>query len=342
MIKEAIEKLSKKIDLSPGEMTSVFEEIMSGHTEKQDVKDFLLSLKTKGENPDEIAAAAEVMREKSTKVRTSVEDLVDTCGTGGAKINDINISTVVAIVLAGCGVKVAKHGNRSFTGKCGSADILEAFGVNIRLTPEKVAELIEEVGIGFIFAPDFHPAMKNVMELRRELKTRTIFNILGPLSNPAGANMQILGVYKPELTEVMAEALNKLGGEKAYVVHGLEGLDEISIKGKTKISELKDGKLRTRYVNPEDFGIKEGSIDEILGGSREHNAGVILDILNGKKGTPRDMVLINAGAALEMIGKAKDFKEGVKSAAQCIDSGKALEKLNRLKDESNRLNEPRI
>jgi anthranilate phosphoribosyltransferase len=332
MIKEAIKKVSQKINLAPEEMISVFNEIMNGTAEKEDVKKFLLSLKDKGESPDEIAAAARVMREKCTKVRPKAKDLVDTCGTGGAKINDVNISTVVAIVLAGCGLKVAKHGNRSFTGKCGSADILEELGVNISQTPEKVARLIDEVGIGFIFAPNFHPAMKNVMGIRRELATRTIFNILGPLSNPAGAKMQILGVYKPELTEVMAEALSKLGSEKAYVVHGLEGFDEISIKGETKLSELKDGKVATRQISPEDFEIKEGSIDKILGGSREHNAKIVLDILNGKKGIPRDMVLLNAGAALKMVGRALDFKGGVKIAGEGIDSGKALETLNKLKE----------
>jgi anthranilate phosphoribosyltransferase len=223
MIKEAVKKLKEKIDLEGPEMVDVFNEIMTGAAEKGDVKDFLLSLKEKGESPEEIAAAAKVMREKSTKVVTKSKDLIDTCGTGGAKVNDVNISTVVAIILAACGLKVAKHGNRSFTGKCGSADILEELGVNINNKPEKVAALIDEIGIGFIFARNFHPAMKNVMEIRKELATRTIFNILGPLSNPAGARMQILGVYKPELTEIMAEALNKLGSEKAYVVHGMEG-----------------------------------------------------------------------------------------------------------------------
>lgn len=336
MIKEAIKKLSEKRDLESQEMVSVFNEIMSGRAERENVKEFLLSLKAKGESPDEIAAAAKVMREKATKVRTGVKDLVDTCGTGGAKINDVNISTIVAIVLASCGVKVAKHGNRSFTGKCGSADILEALGVNINQSPEKAAELIEKVGIGFMFAPNFHPAMRNVVEIRRELETRTIFNILGPLSNPAGANMQILGVYAPELTEVMAEALNKLGGERAYVVHGLEGFDEISIRGKSKISELKDGRVTTYYVSPKEFGIAEGAVDSITGGTREQNAEVVLGILNGKKGSPMDMVLMNAAAALKMVGKMKDFTDGMKMAAGCIDSGKALAVLNRLRDESNR------
>ncbi|MDD5681297.1 MAG: anthranilate phosphoribosyltransferase, partial [Candidatus Omnitrophica bacterium] len=264
------------------------------------------------------------------------ENLIDTCGTGGAGINDVNVSTISAIVLAGCGLKVAKHGNRSFTGKCGSADLLEKLGVNINKTAGEIEGLIEEAGIGFIFAPNFHPAMKNVMEVRRELKARTIFNILGPLSNPAGVKMQVIGVYKPELTEVMAEALNKLGSHKVYVVHGMAGLDEISIKGETKVSELKDGKITTYYVRPEDFGMEEGSLDEIAGGSPEYNAAVALDILSGRKNASRNMVLMNAAAALKMTGKAKDFPGGVKSAAECIDSGRALQKLNTLKDLSNR------
>ena len=318
-------------------MASVFNEIMSGAAKEEDVKEFLSSLKAKGESPDEIAAAAKIMREECTKVCVSTENLIDTCGTGGAKINDVNVSTINAIVLAACGLKVAKHGNRSFTGKCGSADILEELGVNINNTPERVAELIEKIGIGFIFARNFHPAMKNVMKIRKELKTRTIFNILGPLSNPAGAKMQILGVYKSELTEVMAEALNKLGSERAYVVHGLEGLDEVSIKGKTKLSELKAGLVATRHIKAEDFGIKEGALEEILGGSREYNKKVALEILEGKdKSARRDMVLINAAAALKMAGKAADFREGVGLAAECIDSGKALAKLNSLREASNR------
>jgi len=337
MIKEAIKKVTEKIDLNPQEMALVFDEIMSGNAEKDDIKYFLLSLKAKGESPDEIAAAAKIMRRKMKRVETLAENIVDTCGTGGAPINDINVSTIVALVIAGCGVKVAKHGNVSFTGKCGSADILEALGVNINMTPEKVARLIDEIGIGFIFAKNFHPAMKNVAEVRKELATRTIFNILGPLSNPAGVKMQLLGVYESKLTEVMAEALNKLGSARAYVVHGLEGLDEISIKGETKISELKDGRVTTCRVRPEDFGIKEGSLDEIRGRTREYNKEVTLKILEGKDRTARrDMVLINAAAALKMAGEAKDFKEGVELAAECIDSGKALEKLNRLIDESNR------
>lgn len=335
MIKDAIEKLLKKSELSPPEMEKVFIEIMDGGAEKEDVKKFLLALAQKGESPLEIAAAAEVMRKKSVRIEVAAENLIDTCGTGGAAVHDINVSTISAIVLAGCGLRIAKHGNRSFTGKCGSADLLEALGVNINKKPSEVAGLIEKIGIGFIFAPNFHPAMKSVSEVRRELKTRTIFNLLGPLSNPAGAKMQIVGVYKPELTDILAEALRKLGSEKAYVVHGMEGLDEISIKGKTKISELKDGRVMPpRFVNPADFGLKEGRLEDATGGLPAYNAKVAIDILNGKAGAPRDMVLMNASAALLMSGRVSDLKEGVKMAAECIASGNAIAKLNQLRDQS--------
>lgn len=337
MIKEAINKLKEKINLNSAEMEAVFKEIMDGVAEKEDIKVFLLSLKEKGESPDEIAAAAGVMREKMTKVSVSTEGLIDTCGTGGAPVSDINTSTISAIVLAGCGVKIAKHGNVSFTGKCGSADILQELGVNINISPQKAAELIEKIGIAFIFAKNFHPAMKNVALVRKELKTRTIFNILGPLSNPAGAKIQLLGVYKSDLTELMAEALKKLGSEKAYVVHGLAGLDEISVKGDTKISELKEGKVITGEVSPRDFGVKEGSLEEIRGGTREYNKKAALEILEGKDNSARrDLILVNTGAALKLAGKTGNFKEGVKIAAECIDSGKALDTLKKLIDESSR------
>lgn len=333
MITEITEKLERKIGLSSGEMEAVFEEIMAGAAGKEDVKRFLTLLAAKGESPEEIAAAARVMRKKAEKVAISPEGLIDTCGTGGAAFHDINISTISAFVVAGCGIKVAKHGNRSFTGKCGSADILEALGVNINRNAEEVGFLIKNAGIAFLFAPIFHPAMKNVAEARRELKTRTIFNLLGPLSNPAGVKTQILGVYKSDLTEIMAEALKELGSERAYVAYGTAGIDEISIEGKTRISELKDGKVSTYYVTPADFGLREGSLDEIKGDSPSCNKEAALRILKGEeRGTPRNAVIINAAAALVLAGSAPDFKSGAGLAAKCIDSGRALQKLNTLRD----------
>lgn len=334
MIKEATEKILTKRDLSAPEMESAFEEIMGGGTDKEDVKRFLISLAAKGESPEEIASAAAVMRKKAVRVTVSPDKLIDTCGTGGAAINDVNVSTISAIVLAGCGLRAAKHGNRSFAGKCGSADLLEALGVNIEQKPERVADLIEKIGIGFMFAPNFHPAMKNVMDARRELKARTIFNILGPLSNPAGVKMQVIGVYKPELTEIVAEALNKLGSERAYVVHGMAGLDEISIKGETKISELKRGKVTTYMVRPGDFGLEEDPLEEITGGPPARNAAIALTVLSGQKNALRDMVLLNAAAALKMAGEVFDFQSGVEAARDSIDSGRALRKLNALRDMS--------
>ena len=334
MIKDLIQKLNNKTDLSRKEMREIFGQIMSGAAGKSDIKDFLLALKEKGESVDEIVAAAEIMREKSVKVDVATENLIDTCGTGGAKIKDMNISTITAIVLSGCGIKVAKHGNRSFTGKCGSADLLEALGVKIDLGPKEISESIKKTGFGFMFAPLYHPAMKNVIEARKELKTKTIFNILGPLSNPAGAKMQLIGVYDEKLTEVMARALDKLGTKSALIVHASEGFDEISIKGKTKISELKDGKVSSLYVIPADFGIQErDDISGVLGGSPKENASRALAVLEGEVGAARDMVLINAAAALKMLGKAKNFKQGVEIARDAIDSKKAITLLRKLSNQ---------
>jgi len=331
MIREAIKKIKNRADLSGDEMAKVFSEIMDGIAEKNDVKEFLLSLRAKGESLDEIVASAEVMRQKSLKVSTSIRDLVDTCGTGGAARHDVNISTIVAILLSACGIKVAKHGNRSYSGRCGSADFLEGLGINIKMDPEMAARSLENAGFVFIFAQKYHPAMKNVVQARKELATKTIFNILGPLSNPAGATMQTVGVYAPDMTEIMAAALKRLGAKKAFVVHGLEGFDEISIKGKTKVSELRDGHIETFEIAPSDFGIEEGDISEVLGGDRNHNVSVGLDVFNGKRNAVRDMVLINAAAALKMVGRVGTLTDGIKEAVECIDSGRALKKVQQLR-----------
>ena len=337
MIKEAIKKIKAKTDLSKEEVFGVFAEIMSGATPKEDIKDFLKTLSEKGESADEIAAAAQVMRNKAIRIESGLKDLVDTCGTGGAPVRDVNVSTISAIVIAASDIKVAKHGNRSFTGKCGSADLLEALGVNIHIKPDKAVKLLKEANFTFIFAPDYHPAMKNVVEARRELASRSIFNILGPLSNPAGADIQVLGVYDEKLTELMANSLAKLGTKAAMVVHGLLGLDEVSIKGKTKVSEVKNGKVSTYYVTASDFGIAESPLDEIKGGDPAYNKKIALDILGGKDKGPRcDMVLINAACVFKLTGKAKDFKEGVKMAEKTIDTGAALAALEKIKELSNK------
>ena len=337
MIKDIIKKLEAKIDLDSKEMTGVFDEIMSGGADNEDIKRFLLRLKEKGEKPHEIAAAAGIMRAKATKVDVSTDKLIDTCGTGGAPFHDANISSIEAFVVAGCGLKVAKHGNRSFTGKCGSADIMEALGVNINASPETVTRCIEDCGAGFIFAKNFHPAMKNVMQARKELKTRTIFNILGPLANPAGVKMQILGVFSADITELIAEALGFLKSEKAYVVHGMEGIDEISVKGDSKVTELAGGKVSTFTVEPKDFGLEEGSLNDVKGGDAAHNKELALSVLEGRnRSSLRDMVLMNASAALKMAGVAPDFKSGLSIAAESVDSGRARGVLKQLVEISNR------
>ena len=337
MIKEAIKKIKAKTDLSKEEVFQVFAEIVSGSTPKEDIKEFLKTLSKKGESAEEVASAAQVMRNKAVRIESQLVDLIDTCGTGGAPIRDVNVSTLAAIVIAASGLKVAKHGNRSFTGKCGSADLLEALGVNIHIKPDKAVKLLKEVNFTFIFAPDYHPAMKNVVEARRELASRSIFNILGPLSNPAGANIQVLGVYDEKLTELMADSLARLGTKAAMVVHGLEGLDEVSIKGKTKVSEVKDGKVSHYYVTASDFGMAESPLDEIKGGDREYNKKIALNILSGKdKGPRRDMVSINAACALKLAGKVKGFKEGAALAGKVIDSGAALATLEKIKELSNK------
>jgi anthranilate phosphoribosyltransferase len=335
MIKEAVEKVIRKIDLTEAETSGVFDEIMSGKASSEDIGCFLKALREKGETVDEITGAAKVMREKSARVDAGV-DLIDTCGTGGSGINTFNISTTVAFVVAGCGVKVAKHGNRSASNQCGSADVLEALGVKLELSPEMVRKSILETGIGFIYAPAFHSAMKHAIKPRRDLGGRTIFNILGPLANPAKVTSQVIGVYDEKLTEVLAQVLKNLGSGRAFVVCGVDKLDEITITGKTKITELKDGNIRTYYVTPEEFGIKKAGLSDIKGASVKENSEIVLSILRGEPGARRDVVLINASAALVVASRAKDFKEGVKKAVISIDSGKAMEKLKLLIEFTNK------
>jgi len=332
MIREAIEKVVKRIDLTEAETRVVFCEIMSGKATPAQIGSFVTALRMKGETVDEITGAAKVMREKSIKIHTGKSEgtIVDTCGTGGSGTNTFNISTAVAFVVAGSGLKVAKHGNRSASSECGSADVLEALGVNLGLGPDRVEKCIKEIGIGFIYAPLFHGAMKYAITPRKEIGIRTIFNLLGPLSNPANATSQVLGVYDPKLTEVIAAVLKNLGCRRALVVSGMDTLDEITITGKTKITELNKGRLKTYFVSPEKFGIKRSKLESIKGGSAKENAEILLSILEGERGPRRNIVLLNAAAALVAGFKAGNFKRGIELARDSIDSGRAIDTLNRL------------
>lgn len=331
MIKEAIAKVVDGEDLTEEEMQEAMNEIMTGAATPAQIASFITALRIKGETVDEITGAAKVMREKATRINANGHIVVDTCGTGGDMAHTFNISTTAAFVVAGTGLTVAKHGNRSVSSACGSADVLQALGVNIELRPIDVERCLNETGIGFLFAPLFHEAMKHAIGPRKEIGIRTIFNILGPLTNPAGAKAQVLGVYSHGLTETMAKVLMKLGAAHCFVVHGTDGLDEITITGTTKVSEGKNGKVKTYTVKPSDFGLKKAKKVDLLGGNAEENAKITMAVLSGEKGPRRDIVLLNAAAAIVAGGKAKTLKEGVKLAGESIDSGAAKEKLESLK-----------
>ncbi len=314
-------------------------EIMSGGATSTQIAAFLTALRMKGEKVAEITALTEVMKEFCNRIRPRVDGrLVDTCGTGGDKIKTFNISTTAAFVVAGAGVPVAKHGNRSVTSKCGSADVLEKLGLNLNLEPKEVESAIETVGIGFMFAPAFHPAMKYAIGPRREIRIRTVFNVLGPLTNPANADAQLLGVYDPKLIEPLAYALKSLGCREAMVVHGLDGLDEISTIGKTAVAWLKEGKVKVLEVTPEDFGVKPTSAEEIKGTTVEESGEITFKILNGyfDNDDPKaDIVLVNASAAIIIGGKAEDFHGAMELARESISSGAAYKKLKALVKASN-------
>ncbi len=335
MIKESIKELINGKELSSEGMKNSMEEIMSGVATPSQIGAYLALLSIKKETVNEITQAAMVMRNKASSINID-GTVMDTCSTGGTGLNHFNISTTVAFVIAGTGIKVAKHGNRAASGRCGSADVLEKLGVNIELKPEHVKECIDKVGIGFMFAPMFHRAMKYAAGPRREIGIRTIFNILGPLTSPASATHQLLGVYKSELTDVMASVLGNLGVKRAMVVHGSGGLDEISLTGPTKISELKDNQVKSYEVKPSDFGLAGHSIEDIKGGDVEVNAGIMQMVLGSEKGAYRDAVLANAGAAFVILEKAEDLRQGVEIAAESIDSKKALSKLTELIEFSNK------
>ena len=336
MIKEAIHMLVNNINLSESEMAECMREIMEGRASDAQIGAFLSALSMKGETVEEITGAAKIMREKATTIRAP-EGVLDTCGTGGDMSHTFNISTTVAFVVAGTGLPVAKHGNRSVSSRSGSADVLEALGVKIDLPPRKVEQCLFDTGFGFLFAPLFHPAMKYAIGPRREMGIRTIFNILGPLTNPAGAKRQILGVFADRLTERLAMVLGNLGAVHAMVVHGEDGLDEVSVTDKTKVSRWKDSEIDNFSIAPEDFGIWRTTIDHIRGGNKEDNAAITISILKGEKSPKRDIVLMNSALALVVGGKTEDFKDAFSIAADSIDSGMALKKLAEVKRVSNSL-----
>jgi anthranilate phosphoribosyltransferase len=342
MILDALHRIANhRQSLSREEAHAVMTEILSGQCSDAQIAAFLVALHMKGETVEEIVGFAEAIRAAATPLElpassvldasgTGRDALVDTCGTGGDTSGTFNISTATAFVVAGAGVRVAKHGNRSVTSKCGSADVMEALGVNIAMPPAQTAACLEQVGIAFLFAPAMHSAMKHVQTARRELHLRTVFNLLGPLTNPARATCQIVGVYSADLVEKLAEALSMLGLRRAIVVHGSDGLDEITITGPTRIAEVRDGQVRSYEVTPEEFGIQRATLDEIYGGDAPRNAALIREILSGKKSARRDVVLLNAAAALVAAGRADHLRDAVPLASQAIDSGAALSKLEAL------------
>lgn len=334
MIKEAIATVVRGDDLTEGEMMEVMEEIMEGRATPSQIGSFITALRMKGEIVDEITGAAKVMRAKAEKIalkdHPEDETILDTCGTGGDSANTFNVSTATAFVAAGGGVKVAKHGNRAVSSQCGSADVLETLGLKLDIPPSDVERCIREVGIGFLFAPLFHGAMKYAAGPRREIGLRTIFNVLGPLTNPAGATAQLLGVYDLELTEKMAHVLGKLGTKEAFVVCGEGRFDEISICGTSKVSHLRGGDVTTFEMTPEEYGFKRATPEAINGGDASENARIILNILDGEHGPKRDIVLLNAGAAFVAAGLDNDLKAGIERANDAIDSGRAKEKLDSL------------
>jgi anthranilate phosphoribosyltransferase len=332
MIRDSIRKLIEKQDLSREEAYDAMTEIMTGNASEMLIASFLTALRMKGEVVAEIAGCAQAMREKSTKIETKHPNVIDTCGTGGDSLGTFNISTAAAIVACGAGAVVAKHGNRAISSKCGSADVLKALGVDIEIPKEKVEQCLDNVGIAFLFAPLMHGAMKYAAPVRRELGIRTVFNVLGPLTNPAGARRQVLGVFDKRLTELLARVLLDLGTERAMVVHGEGGLDEISTLGKTTISELKDGSVSTYEFDHSSVGIARGMLPQVAGGDAEVNARIVRDILAGNKNPQRDITVLNAGAAIYVSGKAQSFRDGVKMAEESIDSRKASKKLQELVD----------
>ena len=332
MFAPLLEKLVRHEDLTEAEAAAAMREVMEGRAPAAALGALLALLVMKGERPAEIVGFARTMREHSVKLSEPVDDVFDTCGTGGDRSGTFNVSSAAAIVIAACGVTVAKHGNRSVSSQCGSADVFEALGVNITASPAVVERTLRDTGIAFFFAPAFHPSMKHAAPTRRDLGIRTAFNLLGPLTNPAGATRQVVGVPRPELTELVARALLMLGSKRAWVVHGADGIDEISTTGYTKVSECRAGSGNTFsfYVHPSEFGIDKSRPDDLKGGDAQQNAAIIREVLAGTRGPRRDVVLLNAGAALLVAGRVNTIKEGIAVAAAAIDSGAAADRLEKM------------
>lgn len=333
-LERAIEVVSRFGHLQESEAEQVMDLIMSGNATEAQIGAYLMALRMKGETPEEIVGSARAMRNKAERVPVTVNggDLLDTCGTGGDKSGTFNISTTVAFVASGAGVQVAKHGNRAATSKSGSADVLEALGVNLDVTPEQVGECVDEIGIGFLFAVKLHPAMRYAIGPRRQMGVRTIFNILGPLTNPAGANRQLMGVFAADLTDLLAHVLKSLGTRSAIVVNGFGGLDEMTTGGPNRVTHLReDGSIDTYELDPLSFGFEGASVSELRGGTPEENASILRGILSGGiGGAKRDVVLLNAGAALWAAGKVSGLQDGIELATETIDSGAAVDKLDAL------------
>lgn len=343
MIKEAIGKVVQGQHLSEGEMIEVMNQIMGGEATPAQIGAFITALRMKGETVAEITGAARVMRERATPIRVGAavgidredinldrETVIDTCGTGGSGTKTFNVSTTVALTVAACGAKVAKHGNRSVSSTCGSADVLEKLGVNLDVTPERVAQCINEIGVGFLFAPALHGAMKHAIGPRREIGIRTIFNVLGPLTNPAGANRQVLGVFSADLVEPLAQVLVELGCHRGFVVHGDDGMDEITLTGPTRVAVISGGMIELEQIEPEQFGLKRCALKDLQGGDATRNAAIVRAILQGEKGPRRDIVVLNGAYALVAAGLAESIPDGMDQIAEVLDGGLALAKLESL------------
>jgi len=334
-IRDAIDKLVNRVSLSEPEMIEAMNQIMTGEATPLQVASFLTALRMKGETVEEVTGAARVMREKAHRVQVGSKTVIDTCGTGGDQKGTFNISTTAAFVVAGAGINVAKHGNRSVSSQSGSADVLGALGVKVDAPKERVEECIAKIGIGFLFAPLLHEAMKYAVQPRRDIGIRTIFNLLGPLTNPAMATHQLIGLYSGDLVGMIAHVLKNLGSVCAMVVHGMDGLDEISLCGPTRVAELRGGQVKEYIVEPEQFGLKRCRMEDLHGGNAEQSAAIVRGVLQGDKGPARDVVLLNGGAALYVGGSAATIQDGMQLAAESIDSGKASEKLARLVEMTN-------